>query len=574
MNKFEKQFEQIVAGLNINDRPNAEHKETLRQQMLAAHQESSSKPTRRIQPVWSKIMKSNITKSAAAAIIVIAALTGIYHFTGSIDGASIAFADVIEAMKNVSWMHQTSKGFEGNISGTGEQWIGFESKVHVGKWANGKVSYWDIKNHRRYEYDPEKGTITIDYTQENDFPLNLSSPATLLESMHKMLIEQGAAIAIKSAEYNGQMVQLQEILLSIQGQSQVLQLYIHPKSKLLLAAHVTGKDKDGNIMMDGEINFSYPQSGPADIYALGVPRETPIINNLPNEDYLSVWEQYQHNREMALNDYVAIITHEDQNINAIVTMVDIDYKSGKKHRLERHFVFNKGEIFDEFWPDYKKQLGDSFGSLLTWTQDHYNANSSISIYLYDGDYNTSISRTDGQWSDLRKNYSPDWASFPNITLGDIAWPATYGKTGKIIEDDFSKEHNYICIERLQQGSIDNDVVSPPGKFLYYLDPEKNYMCVRYVIEWNPDAEWQEDENWLAGIAPEKIREGSITIEDITETFQAENGVWYPKLIVEQQTGIRKDYKDSPLKNAYIKKIYIQTNPEFPEGIFDLKSLPK
>ena len=137
MANYEKQFEQIASGLNINDRPNAEHKKTLRQQMLAACEKAASdKPAPRIQPIWSKIMKSNITKSAAAAIIIIGALTGIYQLTGSIDGASIAFADVIEAMKNVSWMHQTSKGFEGNISGTGEQWIGFESKVHIG---NGRM---------------------------------------------------------------------------------------------------------------------------------------------------------------------------------------------------------------------------------------------------------------------------------------------------------------------------------------------------------------------------------------------------------------------------------------------------
>jgi hypothetical protein len=52
---------------------------------------------------WSRIMKSNITKSAAAAMIIIAVLTGIYQLTGSIDGASIALADVakrIEQMQN------------------------------------------------------------------------------------------------------------------------------------------------------------------------------------------------------------------------------------------------------------------------------------------------------------------------------------------------------------------------------------------------------------------------------------------------------------------------------------------
>ena len=573
MNDDYKQFEQIIIGLEIDDRPDAEHKQALRKQMLAACNDATSdKTVTRIQPVWSKIMKSNITKTAAAAAIIM----GVFFFLTQGNGATIAFADIIESVKDVPWLHQTSKGFEGKIAGTAEQWIGFESKVHAAKWANGKLSYWDIKNHRRYEYDPGKGNITVDYTQENDFPLNLSSPTTLLESMHKMLIEQGAEIATSTAEYNGQTVQLQKISLSLEGQtshSQSLKLYIQPKTKYLLAAHVTVKDKDGNVVMGGEVSFSYPQKGPADIYALGVPQDTPIVSNLPNEDYLTVWEQYKHNRKKALNNYIAIIAHEDQGLNGIVTMVDIDYKSGRKHRLERYSVFNTGEAFNKYWPSYKKQLGNSFESLQQWSQERYDTKGSISIYLYDGAYNTSIRRTKSQWSELRKHYVPNGDLFPNFALGDIAWPMI-NKSGKIIEDDFSKEHNYICVERLQQGRIHNDTVSPPRRVLYYLDPEKNYMCVRYVLERNPDAEWQEDKNWLEGIDPEKIRDGSITVRDITETIQAENGIWYPLLITEKQTGIRKDYKSSPLKDSYIKKIYIKINPEFSGGIFDISSLPK
>jgi len=61
----------------------------------ALAQSKQSKPDSRPQ-IWSKIMKSRITKSAVAAIIIIAVLTGIYQITGSIDGATPAFADVLE----------------------------------------------------------------------------------------------------------------------------------------------------------------------------------------------------------------------------------------------------------------------------------------------------------------------------------------------------------------------------------------------------------------------------------------------------------------------------------------------
>jgi hypothetical protein len=574
MTNNEKQFEKIAAGLNIDDRPNTEHKQVLRKQMLdACKDESSDKTAPRIQPAWSKIMKSNIIKTAAAAMIIIGAFFGIYQLTGSIDGASIAFADVIEAMNNAAWMHQTGKGFVQGIEEIGEQWLGFEAKIHAAKSADGKRIFWDINQQKRYYYDPEKNHIIIDHTSATEMPFGASSPTMMLEEIHKTLVEQGAEVVIESAEYNGRKVQFQQFSLSLTEQSQLLKLYIDPQSKFLVAAEVSIKDMTGKVLMDGAATFSYPETGPTSIYDLGVSDDTPIVSNLPNEDYLTVWEQYKHNRKKALNNYIAIIAHEDQGLNGIVTMVDIDYKSGRKHRLERHSVFNTGEAFNKYWPSYKKQLGNSFESLQQWSQERYDTKGSISIYLYDGAYNTSIRRTKSQWSELRKHYVPNGDLFPNFALGDIAWPMI-NKSGKIIEDDFSKEHNYICVERLQQGRIHNDTVSPPRRVLYYLDPEKNYMCVRYVLERNPDAEWQEDKNWLEGIDPEKIRDGSITVRDITETIQAENGIWYPLLITEKQTGIRKDYKSSPLKDSYIKKIYIKINPEFSGGIFDISSLPK
>ncbi len=46
------------------------------------------------------IMKSRITKIAAAAVIIIAVLLGIHHFSGSIDGASVAWADVVKPILN------------------------------------------------------------------------------------------------------------------------------------------------------------------------------------------------------------------------------------------------------------------------------------------------------------------------------------------------------------------------------------------------------------------------------------------------------------------------------------------
>lgn len=545
--------------------------------VLLKSTKNGSKVSRPDLSIWRIIMKSKITKLAAAAVIIIAVMIGVNQFGGSIDLSTIAFAEISEAMKKVPWMHMANRGFDEKIEGPVELLIGFEAKIAVSKDSKGKITLLNIGEHKSYEYDPENRSITIDYAYEDDFPLNLSSPVSLLESMHKMLKEQGAQIITRETKYNGQRAQVQEISLSSVGQnneSHILRLYIQPDSKLLFAAQVEGTDSNGNIIMDGEITFSYPQTGPADIYDLGVPHDAEIISKLPKEDYQTIWDNYRQSRDKATKEYIAVITHANQSLGDIITMIDVDYKSNQNHRLERHSVFNTGEQLDKFWPKYKEQLGDSFNSLLAWTNIHYNNTGHISVYLYDGQYDYSTARDDkGNWGKLRKSYSPNSNHMPIIYLERLGWPHIY-KTGNIIEDDYAKENNLICIERLQQGLVHSGDVSPPGRFLYYLDPQKDYICRRKVTEWRPDAQWQEDKNWLNGVEPEKIRDGSIVVEDITEVIQTADGHWYPKVIVVKQSGTSKDYKEAPLRITTIKSIYLRSSGKFPDGIFDQENLPK
>jgi len=54
-----------------------------------------------IQPnIWRTIMKSRITKLTAAAVIIIAILIGVHYLGGSIDGASLAWAEVVEQISS------------------------------------------------------------------------------------------------------------------------------------------------------------------------------------------------------------------------------------------------------------------------------------------------------------------------------------------------------------------------------------------------------------------------------------------------------------------------------------------
>ena len=249
--------------------------------------EAQSAQTNTNQPnIWRTIMKNKKTQLAIAAVIIIAAITGINQFGGSVDITSVAFADVISAMKNVTWMHQVAKGFENGINGTGEQWLGFDAKIHAGKMANGKMTFWNLKEHKKHTYDPEKNTITIHYTPENEFPFGTSSPTTLLEGMYDAFIKQGAEIVTRQSEYSGRKAIAMEISLQMNAGNktinQSLILNIEPDTKHLINAVIKCEDSEGNILMDAKAEFSYPDHGPESIYDLGVPKDAKIIDNVPD----------------------------------------------------------------------------------------------------------------------------------------------------------------------------------------------------------------------------------------------------------------------------------------------------
>jgi hypothetical protein len=100
MFKDEADFEKVVGRLNVDTELNPEHREKLRRQMLSVFNQAKQEPATRIivfRALRSIIMKSPITKIAAAAAIIIAVSVGI-HFLG--DGTSVAWSQVVEQISS------------------------------------------------------------------------------------------------------------------------------------------------------------------------------------------------------------------------------------------------------------------------------------------------------------------------------------------------------------------------------------------------------------------------------------------------------------------------------------------
>jgi len=103
MFKDESEFKKIVNRLNIDTEPNPAHREELRREVFSVFNEAGQRPANRIivfQNLRRKIMKSPVTKIAAAAVIIIAVLIGLHFFSDSVSITSTAYAEIVERLHN------------------------------------------------------------------------------------------------------------------------------------------------------------------------------------------------------------------------------------------------------------------------------------------------------------------------------------------------------------------------------------------------------------------------------------------------------------------------------------------
>ncbi len=523
-------------------------------------------------------MDSRVTRLAAVFVLA-ATILAVCYFSGT-PVKAVEFSEIAQALREAPWMHTLATADSPQAKGTIELWIGFREKIEGSKMPDGSVVFRRLQEHEVAEYDPNSRTITLRYAQEGDFSPQMSSPALIVESMQKVLEDHGAQIVTRMGEHQGRRVQVQEISLAEHFKGiglYTVRLYVDPRSKLLLAMESKAIDANGVAISTAEATYEYPSTGPRDIYDMGVPRDAKILNDMPANDLRNVLERYRQTREDATREYIAVIAHNSgANFTDAINMVDVDYKSGRKHRWERHSVFDQGQAFrdpqDPAWAISKQRIGETFESILAWTQAQLAkpGKTWIHIRLYDGEYEGSAHKDsqDG-WDKPRKHYEPDRIE-PQDSLGDLAWPEIHAGA-QMIEDDYAAERKLICFERLRQGRLYDGTVSLPGRFLWYLDPAQDCLCRRKVTEWRRDADWQEDKDWLKGVDPSKIPGSSSSMEDITETFRAPNGHWYPTAIaVSSASG---DSNQAPLEAHHIKRIYLDLTPKLPQGVFDIDKLP-
>ncbi len=296
-----KNIVKLIRILHIT--PSAEMYESTLRDALEAQEKSKKIKSAPAQPnIWTIIVKSPITKLTAAAVIIIAVLVSLNQFVGSLDMASISLADVIENMKKMPWMEVISTEYpEGEEPVSHHEWFSFASNKTFVKHPD---AVWciDYANRKHYSYRFSDHTFEVTELPESSFN-GADSAFNLVNEYIKYMKDDRFLVTQRKDTLNGEDVEIFELSKSYPDVDMKtvaatfkIELIVNRENKLLLAG--SGKFKrfyKGGKTSTYNFKVTYPESGPRDIYALGVPPTAKLLT-VHSSDKL--YEELNETRQM------------------------------------------------------------------------------------------------------------------------------------------------------------------------------------------------------------------------------------------------------------------------------------
>jgi hypothetical protein len=278
----ERDFQKIVSGLKIDTSPNPAHRERLRRQMLRTFEETAGTAGRKISNFRFQI--SNLNRLAVAAVILIAVTVAAWRWLGP--AGPMTFTQVRVATQKMPWMHAVIKGMQNGKTYTGEHWYNFAADRTYVITDDGGVRGWEYgPGQKTFVYSPRVKTLLISGLTPTG-PFGVNSAYNLVDAFAVFAAKDDAQVSRWTAEHEGKTVRAFGVETAGRGfdaagrQAAKLKIAImaDPATKRAVAADIEYQGADSSTLAREQWVIDYPQSGPDNVFALGVPGNARVID--------------------------------------------------------------------------------------------------------------------------------------------------------------------------------------------------------------------------------------------------------------------------------------------------------
>lgn len=457
------------------------------------------------------------------------------------------WAQMQDALNSRPWIHLRAKLDDGS---THDNWISLtqqKAAFRVGPTAR----YIDVLRDLQFDYDESRGTVIRAPRRP------IQSPDSMFVLFQQLLqgkspsideIQHSKVLATRSRRVIENAKEWLEVELTLQSNLgdptlkslSRLEFRVDPESNLPRTMTLTVLDAGLNAPDDVQREFryeiDYPAEGPADIYALGIPREAKLEDRVPSADTARVLKAIAAGRR-DFDSYFAIVFHnagpEDKPFSA--TPTSVIWRRGNQLRAEICWPF-------EPVPPYSERPVNTDN--LTWWKQQLKHFRFVPAVVCDGQtgYVADISLPDEK-GDQRVN---SWKPLATIRKGESLNESHISPVRHLLPEFFafpqleSSDTTTINIEpavtaELPRGLLLTfDVTGQyPGAYLrtrYWLDGDRGYATTRMNLD-------QLDIPRDQALARDLCVEDQYSMRNLQ---RSPKGFWYPALVLRETAAEPKD----------------------------------
>jgi len=506
-----------------------------------------------------RLRRSALAIAAVAAVLLVCLLPWLA-------GARTGWAAVVEAVQARPWIHATVTGPDGQ---TGEFWFSFVHAVSASR-GDGVMGFCDHRVGIVHFYDSANKQLirSADVYGRNREGLQrfqgafeaifrgeekLDSPLIAANVVHEKR-RRVSADGTTWIEY--------ELLLEMAAKRARLVFRVDPGTRLPESMRLV-------VLDEGEaettFHFDYPEEGPADVYALGVPRDAELVDRVPKGDLTRLLRGVKASRERFPTSYYAIVINSpmpsDNPMRAYHSFTHF-WRKANKWRLE--WCFPDGSKGREALLRMHQRIreaklpapGDDLTAWRkTWLVDFKFGPAAVC----DGEtiYRNTSSLFEPTWEVFQKVNSQTAGSYLPLVPSEcvperVAYPGLLAPS-----EQFAVE----LTEAPDEG--------PPGTVLYEVRPTVEnaggleMKLVRYWID--PARSCVNLRYEQEGADGER----SIYVKEGLQ--QTPNGLWYPTVVRWKNHGMEQE--DGEGRADAVWYLYVDFDAELPDSLFQPADRP-
>lgn len=488
-----------------------------------------------------------------------------------------SFAEVQAAVLRQPWIHLRTVYADQSES---EGWLSSSRDVSASR-ERGSIRYEDYRLQIYYSYDPDEQVVYRGPIAER------THPASEFESIGEAIkiLLQGNGLPEKPLAHLGflgsardKMTVLDQRVdkVTAQGQSWLdyritvkhtdladparVLFRVDTRTKLpqLCRVEAVHDSKPATL----EIQFDYPEKGPADIYELGVPETAKFVDRVPAGDLKLIVEKLEAGRER-MDNYRAVFVNQLElpGQSWWLRSPEVLYRKGDRYRRDfsirdqsdkwparpaadvdlRRWWFERAKHF-RYYPIYV-QIGPT----------RYTC-SSQNVVDADGSQHQDITAVQKYVDDLKPGelFPVDYAMRPEFVCRP---PMGIGNPHQEpVLDLHPAEGPAGCIlltvtDTVKEGRINEKGMGLADVNRFWLDPQRDYIAMRWEMAMR------------AGPGQETIVDQHI----VEETARSPQGVWYATKVRLKNAARDENGKESD----QIYQIYVDFDAELPDALFEV-----